>query len=279
MKTHITGAKVKRAALRLPVDILLLAVSLFAMLPFVYMVLTSFRQVFGAINLDFDISQMNLKNYAAIFRGMPIWNYYKNSLIVVVGACALSVVCASMAGFGFVKKRFPGRQLMFNFILFTLMVPTQITMIPLFLNLNRVGLLNTHFAMMLPFVNAFAVFLVKQFVIGLPDDLLEAAKIDGANEPTTFLRIVVPLLKPVITALTIYMFLAAWNDFLWPLIIATEGSSFTITLALSLLHGQFTTNYGMVMAGSALAFIPPFLLYIILQNTFVEGIAYSGIKG
>lgn len=261
------------------INLMLLVAAFSAMLPFIYMVLTSLKQVYNSLDINFNPSLMSLKNYGDVWRGMPIMSFYLNSGIVVVGACTLSAVFASMAAYGFVKKRFPGRDLMFNIILFTLMVPAQVTMIPLFILLGDMGLLNTRIAMMLPFVNAFSVLLMKQFMINVPDDLIEAAKIDGSGEATTFIKIVVPILRPVITALVIFIFLASWNDFLWPLIIATDNKLYTITLAISLLSGQYRTNFGMLMAGATFAFLPPFILYMFLQNTFIEGIAYSGIKG
>ena len=132
---------------------------------------------------------------------------------------------------------------------------------------------------MLPILNAFGVFLVRQFMLGLPDELLEAAKIDGCTEVKVFLKIVIPLIKTVLISLTMFTFITCWNDFLWPLITITEEKKKTLTLLISALKGNYSTNYGLVMAGSFLAFAPPFLLYIALQKEFVQGIALSGIKG
>lgn len=159
------------------------------------------------------------------------------------------------------------------------MVPGQVTLIPVFLIIKQLGLMNTHLALMLPILNAFGVFLMRQFMMNVPDDLLEAARIDGCSENRLFLRIVIPLIKPVIISLTVFTFITSWNDFLWPLVTCTNQNMQTLTLAISALKGNYSTNYGLVMAGSVLAFLPPFVLYIFLQKQFVEGIALSGVKG
>ena len=132
---------------------------------------------------------------------------------------------------------------------------------------------------MLPILNAFGVFLVRQFMVNVPDELIEAARIDGCGENRLFLSVVVPLVKPVLVSLTIFTFITCWNDFLWPLVTVTDERMQTLTLAIAALKGNYSTNYGLVMAGSTLAFLPPFLLYVALQKEFVEGIALSGIKG
>ena len=132
---------------------------------------------------------------------------------------------------------------------------------------------------MLPILNAFGVFLMRQFMENVPDELIEAARIDGCGEIRVFRSVVIPLIRPVIISLTVFTFITSWNDFLWPLVICTNQNMHTLTLAISALKGNYSTNYGLVMAGSMIAFLPPFILYIFLQKQFVEGIALSGIKG
>ena len=184
-----------------------------------------------------------------------------------------------MAAYGFAKKRFPGRETFFILYLITMMIPGQVTLIPVFTMVRNLGLMNTYPALFLPVINAFGVFLIRQFMFGVPDELLESAKIDGASEPKIFINIVMPLIQAVLISLTIFTFITVWNDFLWPLVIASKPEMHTITLAISVLRGNYLSNYGLVMAGSTLAFLPPFILYLILQKQFVEGIALSGIKG
>ena len=145
--------------------------------------------------------------------------------------------------------------------------------------MNKAHMLNTYTALILPLVNAFGICLVKQFMEGLPNELLESAYIDGCSEPRLFCSIVLPLLRTVLVSLTVFSFITAWNDFIWPLVITGDTKKQTLTLALSVLKGNYLTNYGLVMAGATLTFLPPFILYVFLQKQFVQGIALSGIKG
>ena len=184
-----------------------------------------------------------------------------------------------MAAYGFEKKLFPGRDFIFQIYMITLMIPGQVTMIPLFVIMKNLGLLNTKTALIIPMIGAFSVFLVKQFVNGVPDELIESAKVDGCPEYRIFIQIVMPLLQPVMITLIVFTFISSWNDFLWPLIAATETETYTLTVALSVLKTQYQVNYGLIMAGSTITFIFPFILYVFLQKQFVQGIALGGVKG
>ena len=159
------------------------------------------------------------------------------------------------------------------------MIPSQVILVPMTVIIRTLHIANTYSALFLPLVNAFGVFLIKQFLENLPNDLLEAARIDGCGELNIYLQIIVPLIKPALVSLTVFTFITSWNSFIWPLISITNQNKNTLTLALSSLQGSYTTNYGLVMAGATLTFLPPFVLYLILQKQFVEGIALSGIKG
>lgn len=256
----------------------LTAMALTALVPFIYMALVSLTQKL-TLDLRFDIGTFSLLNYARVFRNFNIGRNLLNSVIVTGSACALNNIISSMAAYGFSKRRFPGRDLLFSVYLATLMIPGQVTLIPVFTMIARLNMMNTYPALFLPIINAFGVFLVRQFMVNVPDELLEAARIDGCGENRMFVTIVLPLIKPVLISLTIFTFITSWNDFLWPLIIATKPQKHTLTLAVSALKGNYSTNYGLVMAGSTLTFLPPFILYVILQKQFVEGIALSGIKG
>lgn len=258
--------------------ILLACLAVLALFPFVYMLLTSLRQTYS-MELDFGLSGLSLNNYRTIFKNFDFARYFFNSAVVVALACLLNVIVSSMAAYGFAKKKFPGSGFLFQLYLATLMVPVQVTLIPLFTVAQKLNLLNTHLILALPVVNAFGVFLIRQFVIGVPDELIEAARIDGCPEFRIFFSIVLPLIKPVLVSLTIFTFITTWNDFVWPLISVTDSTKSTLTLALASLQGNYATNYGLVMSGATLTFLPPFLLYIFLQKQFVEGIALSGVKG
>ena len=271
--------KLKKIALSAVINLFFLFLVILALMPFLYMLFTSLRQVYSLIDFNFTLQDFNLKNYGAVFSSFPFALYFFNSILIVFLACALNLLVASLAGYGFAKKKFKGRNAIFFFFLATMMIPGQVTIIPVFVMFNAVHLLNSYAALVLPTVGAFGVFLMKQFMESLPDELIEAARIDGCGEVRTFCSIVVPLIKPVIISLTIFTFISVWNDFIWPLVVVSSDSMTTLTLGLSTLSGLYRTNYGLVMAGATLTFMIPFLLYIFLQRHFIEGIALSGIKG
>lgn len=272
--------KIKNISIKkLLLGIILLAGAVTAIFPFFYMLGLSFTQ---SQSLTFSFSDISLDfvNYKRVFRNTDIFNALKNSAIVTSLTVFFNCLIASMAAYGFAKKKFPGSTLIFSIYLVTLMVPIHVTLIPLFTIMNKLHMLDTYPALIVILINAFGVFLIKQFMSGVPDDLLEAAQIDGCPEFRIFYSIVVPLLKPVLISLTVFTFISSWNDFLWPLVSIHQSDMKTVTLALSTLKGsQYETNYGLMMAGSTLAFCVPFILYCFLQKQFVEGIALSGIKG
>ncbi|MDO4293267.1 MAG: carbohydrate ABC transporter permease [Eubacteriales bacterium] len=249
-----------------------------AFFPFVYMLLLSFTE---SESLRFSLSDVSLNfvNYSRVFKLTNFLNAMKNSMIVAVGGCFLNCLFCSMAAYSLEKKRFFGSGFLFFLYLATQAVPGQVTLIPVFTTMTKLHMMNTYPALILPIINGFGVFLMKQFMSSVPDELLESAKMDGAGEIRLFVNMVVPLIKPVLVSLTVFTFISTWNDFLWPLVICTDDDMQTLTVALSLLKGKFTTNYGLVMAGSVLTFLFPFTLYLFLQKQFVEGIALSGIKG
>lgn len=257
---------------------LLAVLAAVAFFPFLYMVLLSFTK---SDSLRFKLSDiaLNLNNYRDVFSRINFAVPLKNSVVVAIVTCLLNCVLCAMAAYGIEKKRFAGSKAVFAVYLATLAVPGQVTMIPVFLMMRDLGLMNSYVALILPSCDAFGVFLIKQFMGSVPDALLEAAEIDGASEPYKFTNIVVPLIMPALVSLTVFTFISSWNNFLWPLVICTDSSMHTLTVALSLLKGRFETNYGLVMAGSTMTFLFPFLLYLFLQKQFVEGIALSGIKG
>lgn len=257
---------------------LLVSFAVLSLFPFFYMLLTSFKQTYS-MELDLSLKGLSVQNFRTIFKNFEFSRYFLNSTMVVVIACLLNAAVSSMAAYGFEKKKFKGSEMVFGVYLATLMVPSQVILIPLFAIIQRLHLMNTHLVLALPVVNAFGVFLIRQFMTSVPDELIEAARIDGCREFKIYCGIVLPLIKPVLVSLTVFTFITTWNDFAWPLIAVTDSNMSTLTLALASLQGNYATNYGLVMAGATLVFLPPFLLYIFLQKQFVEGIALSGVKG
>lgn len=264
---------------------LLIVLTLFAVLlsvyPFIYMVLLSLMKTY-TMKLSVERllnAEWTFENYAKLLRQSNLLIYIKNSVIITVYAVFVSCMASSMAAYAFAKKRFFGRRFLFFLFLLTMMIPGQVTLIPCFLILKKLGMLNTYSAIALPSCGAFGVLLVHQFMGNVPNDLLEAADIDGCSEFKKFFSIVIPLIKPVLISLSIFMFISVWNSLLLPMVVSTKSSSMTLTVAIaSMKTKQAATDYGYIMAASTVSFLPPFILYLFLQKQFVEGIALSGTK-
>lgn len=249
-----------------------------AVLPFLLMVITAIQHTTSLrFNIDFD--SLTLDNFVKLFTVQDFGGALMTSAIVVVMAVVLANICCSLAAYGFLFKPFPGSNKVFWIYLATMMVPSQVTFIPLFIMFRETGLLGGYWSLALPTVNAYGVFLIVNFMKSVPISLIEAAKVDGAGDLRIFWSIVLPVIRSVIIALTVFNFLGVWNDFLWPLISLQGSDKTTVTVAVSTLKGSFITQYGMVMAGTTVAFIVPFIVYCVLQRQFVEGVTSSGVKG
>ena len=242
------------------------------------MAITSIQKT-KRITANLDFSAITLSNYVSVFTQNGFGKALLTSVIVVTLACTVNAIVCSLAAYGFAKRPFPGSEVLFWLYIATMMVPGQVTLIPLFMMMRDLGLLNTYVSLFLPIINAFGVFLIRQFMNSIPNEMLEAARIDGASEIQVFLRIVLPPLKPVIVALTVFTFLSTWNDFLWPLVSISNDQMQTVTLAVAKLQGRALTDYGLVMAGATVSFLVPLIMYIILQKQFVEGVTSSSVKG
>jgi multiple sugar transport system permease protein len=255
---------------------------LISVIPFIWMLSTSFKGP-GEIFIfppRWIPRNPTFNNYIDLFQNMNFGRPFLNSVIVSLSTTFLSVLVATMAGYGFAKFRFKNKNLLFLFILGTIMVPGQITMIPVFLLLSRLNLLNTYWGLILPAIaNAFNIFFMRQYIMSIPDELIEAAKIDGAHEGWIFFRIILPLARPAMAAITIFTFTGSWNNFLWPLIIATDESMYTLPVAVSVLGGQYTENIAMQMAGSVIVILPLIIVFLFTQRYFIKGITFTGMKG
>lgn len=257
---------------------ILIVLCFVAVLPFVFMLVTSLQET-SRMTVLLDPADFTMHNYVRLFTENRFARAITTSVVVVTLACVANMLVASLAAFAFEKKRFPGSEALFWLYLATMMVPGQVTLIPLYGIMRDLGLLNTYVALAMPVINAFGVFLIRQFMKGIPDDLLDAARIDGSSDLGIYFRIIVPLIKPILIALTVFTLLTTWNDFLWPLVSITDDRVQTVTLAAANLQGRFSTDYGLVMAGATVTFLIPLTLYVILQRQFVEGIVSSGVKG
>lgn len=259
--------------------LVLVACSVF---PFIYMFLISIMET-HSMHLSIERimnARWTLENYKSLFVGTGNYGkYILNSTIITIYACTVTCTASALAAYVFAKKRFTGRDQIYNVYLMSMMIPGQAIMIPVFVIVKELGLLNTFTGIVLPMYYAYGVIMLRSFIKNIPDELLEAATVDGCNEAQKFLRILLPLLKPALVSLAIYTFFNVWGALLWPMIVAS-GDKMTVTQAVaSLKNGMTVTNYGYMMAGSTIAFLPPFILYLILQKQFVEGIAVSGLKG
>ncbi|MGU3356500.1 carbohydrate ABC transporter permease [Microbacterium sp. M4A5_1d] len=220
------------------------------------------------------------ENFAQWFGPLDFGHFFANSLIVAVVTVLGNIVFCSMVGYALAKMDFPGKKVLFLLVMVTLMVPGVVTFVPLFVMVSSLGLVNTYPALILPFITApIGVFLMRQFIMGIPDALLEAARLDGAGEWRIFSRIVMPLCGPPLATLGILTFLASWNNFLWPLVAAQTEEMYTLPVALSLYStGQNATNYGLLLAGSVLVIAPIIVLFVFLQRWFIRGVATTGLK-
>ncbi len=220
-----------------------------------------------------------LQNFSQLMES-PLVHWTMNSFIIALGTMLIVCLVATMAGFVLAKKVFPGRKLIFWSLIVAMALPKQVVMIPLFTILSKLDWINTYQALILPAAGwPFGVFLMKQFSQGIPGELLEAAKIDGCTEIRSFWSIVIPMVKPGVGALAIFTFINAWNDYFMQLIIIRSEKMMTLPLGVALLQQEFTTNYGVIMAGAALASLPMIIVFIIFQKYFTQGITMGAVKG
>lgn len=251
-------------------------------MPFVWMILGSFKTTaeIRQYPLNFWPLEPTLDNYTELFVRLDFATFFANSLVVAVFVTAGNIVFSSMVGYALAKLDFAGKKVLFMLVLGTLMVPGVVTFVPLFVLTANLGLVNSYPGLILPFLIApLGVFLMRQFMLSLPDDLIEAARIDGASEWRIFLRVIMPLCGPAVATLTILTFLASWNNFLWPLVVATSEDRYTLPVALALYSvGQNAAEYGLMMAGAVVVVLPILLIFVLLQKYFVQGIALTGIK-
>lgn len=251
-------------------------------LPFVWMVLTSFKTVSESTSMNpFVIfpSEWKVENYLEAIRQNDFIQLYYNTFAMIVLRVLFSVGFSAMAAYAFARLEFPGRDLLFGLVLFQMMVPVQLFIIPQYLMVDAIGMRNSIFALLFPgLVSAFGTFLLRQFFMGLPKELEESARLDGCNIGQTFLKIMLPLTKSGLVALGIFTALFAFKDLMWPLIVNSNADSATLSSALAKIQSAYSVNYPQLMAASVLAIWPMLLIYIIFQKQFIEGIATSGGK-
>lgn len=221
-----------------------------------------------------------LANYRLLLAEHGILRQAANSLLVSLLATALSLLFNLTAGYAFAKLRFAGRERAFRVLLGALIVPGQVTMMPLFLMLKHMGLVNTYAGALVPWLaSVFGIYLVRQYALTIPDEMLEAARIDGAGELRIFASVVLPLLKPIVVTLAVLSFLGAWNDFMWPLIVLTDHDVQTLPVALAALSREHVQDAELMMAGAVITVMPVLLLFLLLQRYYMQGLLVGSVKG
>ena len=263
------------------IHLVLLLGSVLMVFPFIWMILTSFKTQGEAIMIPviFFPRSWAPVNYTEVIRTLPFDALYLNTLLLIFWRVLCASVFSSMAGYAFAKLEFPLKKFFFFIVLTQLMLPTQVFIIPQYMILSSMNMLNTIFALVFPgLVSAFGTFFLRQFYMSLPNDLAEAAKLDGCNVAQTFVRVMAPLTKTAVMALAVFTALFAYGDMMWPLIVNMDVDKMTLAAGISSLQGQHSTDYPVLMAGSALAMIPMVILYLIFQKQFIEGIALTGTK-
>lgn len=250
--------------------------------PFIWMALSSVKTE-GEIRQSPPTwwpSAFTTANFHELFSRLDFPQFFANSAVVAITVTLGNLVFCSMLGYAFAKIEFWGRDWLFRIVLATLMIPGVILLVPLFVLVSSMGLVNTYAGLILPFLaGPFGVFLMRQFISGLPDELIDAARVDGASELRIFGQIIVPLCRPALATLGILTFLASWNNFLWPLVVASTEDKYTLPVALALYSvGQNSTQYGLLLAGAVVVVVPVLIVFLFLQKQFIQGIATTGIK-
>lgn len=258
--------------------------ALVMLLPFVWMLLSSSMSSQEIISrpLTWFPSAIRVENYQNLSKAIPLGRMYINSLVVTTCITLGVLLTSALAGYGFAKFDFPGRNVLFVLVLATMMIPFFVVMIPIFYLISKLGWINSYPGLIVPnIVTAFGIFLLRQYMLSLPDEVLDAARVDGASEWEIFWRIALPLSTPAIGALGILSFVYQWNNFLWPLIVARSSDMWTVPVGLNSLrvYASSAEVINLQMAGAALAIIPVMIVFLALQRYFVQGIALSGLKG
>lgn len=251
------------------------------LMPFFWMISTSFKNGGGLFTYPptWIPRAPTLQWYAQLVREVNFLVHFRNSVFVSVAITVLSLFVNSMAGYAFAKHRFRHRDKIFSFLLATMMVPGQLTMIPVFLLLKKMGFLNSFLGLIVPVcANVFGIFLIRQFMMSIPNDLIESARIDGCSEFRIYWSVVLPLCKPVLATLSIFTFIGSWNDFLWPLIVMVREDGYTLPVALANLNGQHPTDFGLLMAAATVVVLPVLVVFLAAQKYVIRGIATTGLK-
>lgn len=272
----------KGSAARVSLNVALFAVGAITLFPLLWMVSVSLMAPGDSAVFPPPLwpEHATLDNYAALFGRFGLGRYLFNSLIISVIATFMALTLNVMAGYAFAKLRFAGRDAAFNLMLGALIIPAQVGMLPLFLMLKTMGLVNTYVGALIPWIaSVFGIFMVRQFALSIPDEMIEAARVDGAGEFQIFRIIVLPLMQPILVTLALFVFLSSWNDFMWPLIVLTGEQHYTLPVALAALSREHVQDNELMMAGAVVTTLPVLALFLALQRYYIEGLLAGSVKG
>jgi multiple sugar transport system permease protein len=261
---------------------LLIIGAVISLFPIIWMVSASLMPTGEASTFPPRIlpSRITFDHYYDLFTRLSLGRYLFNSAFIAIVVTSLSLVINAMAGYAFAKLRFRGRDKVFRALSAGLVLPVQVSMLPLFLLLKNMGLINTYWGVIIPgLASIFGIFLIRQYAISIPDEMLDAARVDGASEMRIFWSIVVPGILPILATLAIWTFLATWNDFMWPLIVLSDESHYTLPVALANLAGEHVQDTELMMAGSVITVIPVMLVFLFLQRYYIQGVMAGSVKG
>lgn len=260
--------------------ILLTIFTLIYVFPIFYIIICSLEQPSEVWKVGFNLNKLTFDNYVRIFQERDFMTYLNNSVLTTIGATILTVIINTMCGYALAKFKFRGNKLFFTIILATLMVPLVLIMTPVFVVLKKLGLYNSLWALIIPpAATPTGIFIMRQYLLAVPDELLEAARIDGASEFGIFAKIILPIAKPVIATLTIFSVMWRWNDYIWPLIAISSPEKYTMQVALSLFVGENTIDWPGLLAMSTISMLPLLIVFLFFQRYFMQGIASTGTKG
>jgi len=280
MREHSNRQKWQNAG-QVAIHLALILVSILFVLPFLYMFLASFKPALEIIKMPptFFPKKFTLINYQTIFERLKFWRYFVNSVITSGSITVLAVFTSSLAGFVFTKFKFPAREAVFVLFLAGLMIPFSIIVMPLYLFVSAVGMKNTYFGLILPLcVSPFGIFLMRQFMEGIPNDMVEAARIDGAHNMWIYAKVMVPLSMAGMGAVAVFTFLWSWNQLWWPLMVVDKEAMRTLPLGIAALTFQIAKRYDMIVTGASLAVLPVLVVFIFAQRTLIKGMMLTGLK-
>ena len=260
--------------------ILLLLGSVLMLFPFLWMIATSFKTGVDIYNISLIPHPFTIKNYVDVFKETKFFTWFFNSILVSSITTVSVLFFDSLVGYAFAKLYFKGKNLIFILILSTLMIPTEMLIVPWYMVVSKLNVLNSYIALLFPgLISAFGIFLMKQFFEAVPDDLLDAGRIDGLSEFGIYFRAALPLVKPAIAALGIFTFLGSWNSFLWPVIAVDSTEFYTVPVGLSLFSSEASSRWDLIMAGASISTIPILIIFLFFQKQIIEGVHLAGLKG